>query len=671
MKKTYFFAFMAIGFAALAQSPKARVEAQRTADNNEQLPARSSVTARYTGTETVVYSETFASGIPASWDNTGGLANGVADADSKWEYRGTTTTPGVVTGSRGGYAGTAATGQLAIQSPTAANGFVLFDSDFLDNAGIAGNFGNGIAAAPHVANLTSGVINLTGYTEVDLVFNQYYRRFAGPTGQGVPATYIDFSTNGGTTWPYTVMLNSGIAVNSATTRTDVAAVPIPSAVAGQANVKFRFRFDGDYYFWQIDDVKIIETPKHRLEYIVNANGAPKVDILYGPASGSSKLGNMSLKQNRSITFDGNVVNTGSANQTNVKLQVKILNSTGAVVQTLNGPVKATLVSGDTADYNDLNTLATAWTPAAAGTYGVTFSVVTDSTVAVFPDTMAVTVTNDFNSLDYSRFSNSIGTPNIGLDGSAFAARHDFVNAERLFGVNVGISTLTTGGGIVEMSVFDSSAFDGYTTGFDQNAILAYVQHTITAADTAAGTIYFDLTDPTTGFPMLLPQGSYFFVFTMYSNNGAEVVRMRNDQSFENASGSAMMYLTTVGATAYNRWFTGYSSGRSFENPWIRSKTCESANPVACMGIGLTEEAMASITVAPVPANEFMNVAFGDADGQFELTLIDITGKVVKARNVVAEAGTSVPVYVGDLAAGMYTLNVQNGAQVKTLKVAIQ
>jgi hypothetical protein len=52
-------------------------------------------------------------------------------------------------------------------------------------------------------------------------------------------------------------------------------------------------------------------------------------------------------------------------------------------------------------------------------------------------------------------------------------------------------------------------------------------------------------------------------------------------------------------------------------------------------------------------------------------LIDITGKVVKARNVVAEAGTSVPVYVGDLAAGIYTLNVQNGAQVKTLKVAIQ
>jgi hypothetical protein len=382
---------------------------------------------------------------------------------------------------------------------------------------------------------------------------------------------------------------------------------------------------------------------------------------------------MSLKQVRPMTFDCNVYNTGTAAQTNFKMQVKVLGATGSVVQTLTGAVNGTLALGDTADYNDLNTYANSWTPSAVGNYGVSFTVVTDSMVAIFPDTMAITVTNDYNSLDFSRFSNSIGTPNIGLDGSAFASRHDFVNAERLFGVNVGISALTTSGGIVEMSVFDSSAFDGYTTGFDQNAILAYSQHTITAADTAAGIIYFDLTDPTTGYPMLLPQGSYFFVFTMYSNNGAEVIRIRNDDSFENASGSAMMYLTTTGnpPTTYNRWFAGYNSGRSFENPWIRSKTCESANPVACMGIGLTEEAMASITVAPVPANEVLNVAFGAADGQFTLTLIDVTGKLVKSRNVVAEAGTAAPLYVGDLAAGMYTLTVSNGAQVKTLKVAIQ
>jgi hypothetical protein len=228
MKKTYFFAFMAMGFAALAQSPKARVEAQRTADNNEQRPARSAnVQSTYTGTETVVYSEDFANGIPASWDNTGGLANGVADIDSKWEYRGTTTTPSNATGSRGAYAGPASTGQLPIQSATAANGFVVFDSDFLDNNGVAGNFcGTGaLACAPHVANLETGVINLVGHPTVDLVFTQYYRRFAGPGGvQTVPATYLDFSTDGGQTWTGNVALNASIAVNSATPRNSAVAV---------------------------------------------------------------------------------------------------------------------------------------------------------------------------------------------------------------------------------------------------------------------------------------------------------------------------------------------------------------------------------------------------------------------------------------------------------------
>jgi hypothetical protein len=658
---------MAMGFAALAQSPKARVEAQRTADNNEQRPARStSILSTYSGTETVVWSEDFANGIPATWTNTGGLANNLPDPDSKWEYRGPSTTPNYLVGSRGAYGNPA----FNITSPTASNGFMIFDSDYLDNNGVAG--GTGPATAPHVAGLVTGTINLAGLSNLDLKFFQYYRKYWGPSGNSsTSATFVDFSIDGGVTFPYSVALNTTMAVNTSTLRNDVVAVPIPSSVAGQANVKIRFRWDGDYYYWMIDDIQIVATPKHRLEF-TTSNGAPKVDILYGPASGSSKLGNMSLKQNRSITFDANVYNTGLLPQTAVKLRVQVLNSTGAVIQTLNGPTRAIVAVGDTADYNDLNTSSTAWTPAAVGTYGIVYSVVSDSAVAVFPDTMAVTVTNDYNSLDFSRFSNSWGTPNIGLDGSAFAARHDFLNAERLFGVNVGLSALTTSGGIVEMSVFDSSAYIGQTAGFDQNSILAYSQATITATDTAAGTIYFDLTDPITGYPILLPQGSYYFVFTMYSNNGADVIRIRNDDSFENANGSALMYLTTVNGTVVNTWYSGYSGGsRSFENPWIRSKTCESANPVACMGIGLTEEAMASITVAPVPANEVLNVAFGAADGQFTLTLIDVTGKLVKSRNVVAEAGTAAPLYVGDLAAGMYTLTVSNGAQVKTLKVAIQ
>ncbi len=666
MKKIYFFAGCLLATSLWAQTKDHRVVHQRTSEE----PTRSIPTGgmlQSPATETVIWSENFASGIPATWDNTGGTANGVADPDVKWEYRGPSTTPAVTTGSRGGYVGT----RGPIQSATAANGFVIFDSDFLDNAGIAGNFGNGIGAAPHLANLTTPSINLTGYTEVDIQFTQYYRRFAGPTGQGVPATYLDFSTNGGTTWPYSVTLNAGIAVNSATPTADQVAVPLPAGVANQSNVKIRFRFEGDYYFWMIDDIQLIETPKHRIEFVALPSGAPKVDIVYGPASGSAKMGHMNLKQVRPITFDANVINTGSESQSNVKLQMRIYNAANnQLVQTLNSATTATLATGDTLDYNALNTYSSAWTPTAEGTYKVVHAVLSDSTTAVFADTGRVVVSSDLLSIDFGRWANSIGTPNVGNDGSAFASRMDLVDDERLYGVTVGLANLvsasgsttnaTFAGGTVEFSLFDSSAFDGFTTGFDQNAILAYGQKTISAADSAAGTIYFDLTDPTTGYPMLLTGDSYYMVFTMYSNNGADPIRIKNDATFENASGSALMYLTTVNGTAYNRWFTGYSSSRSFENPWIRATVCPSATAAACMGIGLTEEHLKSITVAPNPANDWVRLNFGSAEGIVDVEFVDCYGRVLLQREVAVQAETTVPFATHDWAPGIYFARIRSG-----------
>ncbi|MGA1380790.1 MAG: hypothetical protein ACO30N_04440, partial [Schleiferiaceae bacterium] len=90
--------------------------------------------------ETVVWSEDFANGIPATWLNYG-TAQSVADPDAKWEYRGATTTPNTTVGSRGAYSGLVTNpNYTSINSATKSNGFVVFDSDFLDNAGTAGNF---------------------------------------------------------------------------------------------------------------------------------------------------------------------------------------------------------------------------------------------------------------------------------------------------------------------------------------------------------------------------------------------------------------------------------------------------------------------------------------------------------------------------------------------------
>ena len=627
--------------------------------------------ANYYQGETVIWSEDFASGIPTTWMNYG-TAVGVADLDAKWEYRGTTTTPSNAVGSRGAYAGPAGTGQLPIQSTTAANGFVVFDSDFLDNAGIAGNFcGTGaLACAPHVANLETGVINLLGHPTVDLLFTQYYRRFAGAGGvQTVPATYLDFSTDGGVTWSGNVTLNAGIAVNSATTRNSAIAVSIGQYVGNQANVKIRFRFDGDYYFWQMDDIKIISTPKNRMTFTAGSDGSPAQDIVYGATQESARMGRMTLKQVRPIAFDANCFNSGQNAQTNVKLQMKIFNATtGAMVQTINSPIIASLASGDTATWNQLNTYTTSWTPSAVGRYDFTYNLVSDS-VSIASDTLgSVIVSDSVMSLDYGNWNNSIGastnTTQWG-DGSQMTNMQELVNDEMLFGARVYLSSTSQAGAILELAVYDSSAFGGNTSGWDANKLVAYGQQVLTASDITNGYAEYNFADTVTGRGVLLNFSNigYYFNLTMYNNSGANTLLIRNDQTFGARSGTKYMYLA-----ALSSWYSGYSNSLTFNNLWIHSINCPATNAANCMTTSLGENPLNQVVLAPNPASDFVNVNFGLLYGEHAVEVLDLSGKVVRSTKVMADA--NVPIFVGDLQRGLYLVRIAKGGDVKTFKVSV-
>ena len=661
--------------ALLASGVVFAQKVQRAAPNErcvDASPARSmsqaEVASYYQG-ETVIWSEDFASGIPTTWMNYG-TAVGVADPDAKWEYRGTTTTPSIATGSRGGYAGPASTGQLPIQSTTAANGFVVFDSDFLDNAGIAGNFcGTGsIACAPHVANLETGVINLLGHPTVDLLFTQYYRRFAGPGGvQTVPATYLDFSTDGGVTWSGNVTLNAGIAVNSATARNSAIAVSIGQYVGNQANVKIRFRFDGDYYFWQMDDIKIISTPKNRLTFTAGSDGSPAQDIVYGATQESARMGRMTLKQVRPIAFDANCFNSGQNAQTNVKLQMKIFNATtGAMVQTINSPIIASLASGDTATWNQLNTYTTSWTPSAVGRYDFTYNLVSDS-VSIASDTLgSVFVTDSVMSLDNGNWDNSIGASSNTTqwgDGSQMTNMQELVNDEMLFGARVYLSSSSQAGAILELAVYDSSAFG--TSGFDATKLVAYGQRVLTASDVTNGYVQYNFADTVTGRGVVLNYSNigYYFNLTMYNNQGANTLLIRNDQTFGARSGTKYMYLAALSA-----WYSGYSNSKTFNNLWIHSINCPATNAANCMTTSVGENPLNEVVLAPNPASDFVNVNFGLLYGEHAVEVLDLSGKVVRSTKVMADA--NVPIFVGDLQRGLYLVRIAKGGDVKTFKVSV-
>ena len=641
---------------------------ERTAPNvrmNADAPVRHlnpAQLAAFYGAETPVWSQDFANGIPTTWLNYG-TAAGSSDPDAKWEYRGTSTTPSNTVGSRGAYM----SAQTPIASATASNGFVVFDSDFLDNAGVAGNFGNGIAAAPHLAELTTDMIDLSNYSVVDLLFTQYYRRFAGAGGsQAVPATYIDFSTDGGTTFPYSVTLNSGVAVNSSTATNDVVVVQAGAYVGGQDSVKVRFRFDGDYYFWCVDDISIVNTPPNRMAF-TDWQGAPAQDIIYGPsASGSSKMGIMTAKQSRGVTFDCNAINSGTNTQTNVKLQMKIYNG-GSLVQTVNSSTVSSLAAGDTANYNDLNTYSTAWTPTANGSYEVVYGLLSDS-VSVYSDTTMLYVNDSLLSMDFNSWDNSIGASTNATqwgDGAQMCNRHDLVDDEMLLGAKVYLSSLTMSGAILELAVYDSSAFLGNSGGWDANKLVAYGQQVISAADTALGFVRFDFTDPTTGrgVDLEVAKGAYFYNLTMYDNQAANYLAIRNDQTWAKTAGSGYMYLAALGS-----WYSGYSNSKSFNNLWIRGIHCPASSAAACMGIGMDEQAMEQIVMSPNPASEFVNLNFGLAMGDYHVAIVDFTGKVMK--NEVVRADANVSIFIGDLTSGMYMVRVQKGDDVKTMKLSV-
>jgi len=201
------------------------------------------------------WTEDFSGGIPTTWEN----------INTPWVYRGPGTSPGVNTGSQGAYAGT----NGPISSPTAANGFMIFDSDYYDNGGTQGAFGtgiypcNGINGAPpigHVGTLTTDVIDCSMYSDISMFFNSFYREYTG-------IAKIAFSIDGGITFTDTVEVHPDIDVNERTENDYQVMVRMPFNIAGNANVKIQFIYDGTilynsnyngYYFWMIDDIELME-----------------------------------------------------------------------------------------------------------------------------------------------------------------------------------------------------------------------------------------------------------------------------------------------------------------------------------------------------------------------------------------------------------------------------
>ena len=192
----------------------------------------------------------------------------------------------------GAYAGATPT---PMPSPSQANGAALFDSDFLDNAGVAGAFGTGTSPTVHRGELISPRIDLTGYMDSALTiqFFTQYRDFQ------MTDLSVSISVDDGQTWPATADFRAAVPNSTAA----FARVLLSTATAGVANLsqcRMRFTFDGDYYYAMVDDITIEVSPEYDI-------------ALGGPEPGVNTLGggidNAKVGSNRYNAFN-NVVHAG-------------------------------------------------------------------------------------------------------------------------------------------------------------------------------------------------------------------------------------------------------------------------------------------------------------------------------------------------------------------------
>ncbi len=228
--------------------------------------------------EEVLWTEDFAEGIPVSWTNTN-YDSGANNTDAMWEYRSTSSTPDNTIGTIGNCIDSGAIGGEPITSPSADNGFLIFDSNYWDaTEGNCGDFGTGISAAPHNASLTTASFDFSETPYLAVEFSQFLKNFDS-------VSKVQVSVGGG---EFTdVFINQFTGTNAASPR-DMRVRKNISALAGnESDVKIRFTFEGTYYFWMIDDIQIVSIEQNNLSISSPLHGA--LDI-QGPTDFEDYLG---------------------------------------------------------------------------------------------------------------------------------------------------------------------------------------------------------------------------------------------------------------------------------------------------------------------------------------------------------------------------------------------
>ncbi|MEN9942592.1 MAG: hypothetical protein RLZZ91_593 [Bacteroidota bacterium] len=566
--------------------------------------------------ETVIWSEDFANGIPTNWNNSG------APALAIWEYRGPSTNPNQLVGSRGSCLPDGTIGE-AIASTTSANGFIIFDSNYWDNDAnpcTVENFGSGQAPGPHLSYLTTAPIDLSGFPNAVLEFEQYIRYYLGNTRVEISIA------NGPWETLYANFLDQGIT----TTNTQIVRMPLPAFAGNQSNIQLRFVYDGLYYFWQIDDIRILQGYANDLLIENSSYG----DFDLNNPDHTTGFEMMEYTQYPSafaplVHLNSNVFNFGTNTQTNIALNARIMDdNSGALLYENASPTLPSLAPGA----DSVLVSGEFQMEQVVADYSVYFNSLqneTDENTENSLDTLHFKIT----SFTYARDENSLGS--MFLPSEAFAnapfemgAVYLLPSGQQLHSVSVAMGEGTTLPCSVYATVFPFSLSTGIGGAIASTQDIAVTEADINSfGEASMKVLSFDS-------PVFLSQGLYLVVVGSSSSAFQAVIGLSGKSEdlsawvrFNN-SNTDLFYLTRT--------------------PMIRMNF----GPVS----NITEQSFGqSFQIFPNPTTESLSILLNEKETA-TIEVFDETGRRMHMQKTNTEV-SKIEMNVSEFSSGIYTVRV--------------
>ncbi|MBK6392895.1 MAG: T9SS type A sorting domain-containing protein [Saprospiraceae bacterium] len=538
-----------------------------------------------------------------------------------------------------------------IDAPTADNGAMVFDADFLTTDGDTLKIPNGPPPYPnHEGELISPIINCSTFNSVTLKF---FELFAGLNG----SSSIAYSIDGGTTWSNPIAVNEDVLPNQATPGGKFIKMELPQ-LANKAQARIKFTFDGDFYAWIIDDVQLLG--RASVDLVVTEN----FFMPFNYATPSSQI------TTDTSSFWEEITNLGSVSVGNAVAKVQVLDASNKVLHR-DSVIIANIV-GNNSDSLVIN-FPKSYIPGklAQGLYKIVYSIVNpagidDGNITDNKREISFVITDNLyskhdgtqNSRGYQWQSN-FQWANLYLTSTDWNANDKFT------ATSAGFGTFSIGG-----DVMAGKSVTLYLARFKDN-ILSDLSN-------------WDLTKGITANPSLEIVGTATYDFKNQNSERAEVT-LQEIQNFNDGvplkKGSKYLVVVSYADAAnkflnYNEldYFYDFGSFLFLDNEWSLFPYAPEISMRISLATPVDQITLPEYTLQlmPNPATDFIraNVNFEKATN-VNFVIADIHGRVLQfesKKNVLKE---SFDFKTTSLAPGTYLMRISTDEGTKTKKFIIQ